>query len=115
MIQHRVPEVTQVTNRRHPGRQLTPQSLRDDRVQLIVAESRDAIQGTHLAVRNKMNMAVDEPRKNSRSGVLGHLPGLVELSRPSPNCSPVNTREHRMAITSTSYCAGRIRSRPARN
>jgi hypothetical protein len=77
-------------------------------------------------------MGVEEPRKNSRSGVLGHLPGLVELNvpgldaddlfliekygaGPSPNCSPVNTREHRMAITSTSYGAGRVRSRPARN
>jgi hypothetical protein len=67
-IHHRVPEVTQITNRRHPGRQLTPHSLSDDRVQLIVAESGDAIQGTHLAVRNKMNMGVDETRENSRGG-----------------------------------------------
>jgi len=63
---HPVPEVTQVTNRRHPGRQLTPQSLSDHRVQLIVAESGDAIQGTHLAVRNKMNMGVDEPCASGR-------------------------------------------------
>lgn len=54
--------------RRHPGRQLTPHSLSDDRVQLIVAESGDAIQGTHLAVRNKMNMGVEETRENSRGG-----------------------------------------------
>ncbi|HEU4910028.1 MAG TPA: hypothetical protein VFT17_14285, partial [Propionibacteriaceae bacterium] len=65
---------------RHPGRQLTPQPPSDDRVQLISAESGDAIQGTHLAVRNKMNMGIDEPRENSRGGVLGHLPGLVELN-----------------------------------
>jgi hypothetical protein len=37
------------------------------------------------------------------------------VAGPSPNCSHVNTREHRMAITSTSYSAGRVRSRPARN
>jgi hypothetical protein len=81
-IHHRVPEVTQVTNRRHPGCQLTPQSLSDDRVQLIVAEPGDAIQGTHLAVGNKMNMAVDEPGENNRGGVLGHLQGPVELNVP---------------------------------
>jgi hypothetical protein len=45
-IHHRVPEITQVTNRRHPGRQLT-QSLSDDRVQLIVAEPEDLLQEAH--------------------------------------------------------------------
>ena len=59
-----------------------PQPIGDDRVQLFVAESGDAIQGTHLAVRNKMNMGVDEPRENRRGGVLGNLPGLVELKVP---------------------------------
>jgi hypothetical protein len=29
-----------------------------------------------------MNMGVDEPRENSRGGILGHLPGLVELNVP---------------------------------
>jgi hypothetical protein len=74
-----------------------------------------------------MNMGVDEPWENSRAGVLGHLPGLVELNVPGLDADdlfliekygrwsfaelfPVNTREHRMAITSTSYCAGRVRS-----
>jgi hypothetical protein len=79
-IHDRVPQVTQVTNRRHPSRQLTPQPIGDNRVQLIIAKPGDAIQGAHLGVRNKMNMGVNEPRENSRGGVLGHLPGLVELN-----------------------------------
>jgi hypothetical protein len=81
-IHHRVPEVTQVTNRRHPGRQLTTQPIGDDRVRLFVAEPGDAIQRTHLAVRDKMNMGVDEPWENRRVRILGYLPGFVELSVP---------------------------------
>jgi hypothetical protein len=62
-------------------------------------------------------------------GVRGHQPGLVEINVTGLDADdlfmikkygrwsfaelfPVNNREHRMAITSTSYCSHAVRSRP---
>ena len=73
-----------------------------------------------------MNMGVDEPWENSRGRVLGRAEcarcrrrrsfRIEKYGRSSfAELFPVNTREHRMAITSTSYWAGRVRSRPGRD
>jgi hypothetical protein len=104
-IHHRVPEVTQITNRRHPGRQLTLQFLSDDRVQLFIAEPGDAIQGTHLAVRNKMTWVSMSP---GRTVAVGNR-SLARIRRPqcarldTDDLSPIE-KNRRSSVAELSPC-----------
>jgi hypothetical protein len=101
-IHHRVPEVTQVTSR-HPGRQLTLQFLSDDRVQLFTAVSgRDPRHPPHCPQQD--DMSVDEPWEDSRGGVLGHLPGFVELNVPGLDTDSPIERNRRSSVAELLPC-----------
>ncbi len=90
--------IAEIADRGHTCGELKPQALRDDRIELVIGEPGDPIQGADAAVRDEMHMGVDQPRQGCRVGMVDYLPLLADFGKTLLNAhDPVPVAQHRGA------------------